>query len=84
MTATKPEGQEPKKPANDEAGSLAAVVLVGQLGFVIAGPIVACTLAAFYIERRFGGGAPVIVAGVLIGVASGVFGAYRLIKPYLD
>ncbi len=84
---TEPESSEPgpaKPPADDQIANLGPLGMVTQLGFVFAGPVVGGALGAYYIERRFGGGALVIIAGVLLGVVAGIAGAYRVVKPYLE
>ena len=74
----------PRPPADNPVANRGPVGMVMQLGFVFAGPVVGGALGAYYIERRFGGGALVIVAGVLLGVVAGIVGAYRVVKPYLE
>lgn len=83
---SEPESSEPgPKPSDDnQRTNLGPLGMVTQLGFVFAGPVVGGALGAYYIERRFGGGALVIVSGVLLGVVAGIVGAYRVVKPYLE
>ena len=84
MTDPEPNEPGPRPPAANPAAIRGPVGMVMQLGFVFAGPVVGGALGAYYIERRFGGGALVIVAGVLLGVVAGIVGAYRVVKPYLE
>lgn len=67
-----PERESPAK-------QLGPVALVGQLGLVIAGPIVIAVLAAVYLDV-----APVVFILFLgAGIAAGIVGAYRIIAPFL-
>ncbi len=87
MTMPEPEKEQDRPKTEDRESlteNLGPLGLVMQLGFIIAGPIVLCTLAAYYLEQRYGGGPGVVVAGILIGVVSGIFGGYRIVKPYLN
>lgn len=43
-----------------------------QLGFSIACPMILCILGALWLQRRFDMGGWVVVAGVLLGLLSGV------------
>ncbi len=61
----------------------AALALVGQLGFVVVTPVVVGAMAGVYLDERWGNDGWAVIGGVLIGVASGVAGAYRVVKPYL-
>ena len=87
MTMPEPEKEQDRRKAEDRepmTSNLGALGLVMQLGFIIAGPIALCTLAGYYLEQRYGGGPGVVLAGILIGLVSGIFGGYRVVKPYLN
>lgn len=43
-----------------------------QLGFSIACPMILCIMGALWLSRRFGLGSWVILAGVLLGLLSGI------------
>lgn len=60
-----------------------ALALVSQLGFVVVAPVVVGAMAGVYFDERWESGGWGVMGGVLIGVASGVAGAYRIVKPYL-
>ena len=71
--------KEPKKTPDD----LRAIVLVGQLGFTIAAPVVLGALAGLFVEQRYGWGPWPIIVFTLVGVAVGIVGGYRTIRPFL-
>ena len=56
-----------------------ALALLGQLGFTVAVPIVVSVLAGQYLDRRLGTHGLVLAAMILLGIAGGVYGAYRLL-----
>ena len=60
-------------------GSLA---LVGQLGLVIAIPLVLGYLGGTYLDSLTNTKV-YLYLGLLLGLVVGVFGAYRLLSPYL-
>jgi len=73
---------DPKKDQTRE--SMAAMVLVGQLGFTIAAPIVAGALAGNYLDEKAGTKGLILIPMVLLGVVAGIFGAYRLIRKEIQ
>ena len=60
-------------------GSLA---LVGQLGLVIAIPLVLGYLGGTYLDDLTNTNV-FLYLGLLLGLVVGIFGAYRLLSPYL-
>ena len=60
-------------------GSLA---LVGQLGLVIAIPLVLGYLGGTYLDGLTNTNV-FLYLGLLLGLVVGIFGAYRLLSPYL-
>ncbi|WP_170142927.1 AtpZ/AtpI family protein [Thermosporothrix hazakensis] len=55
-------------------------MLVGQLGFTIAIPIALLALLGYWVDGRFHTAPLFILLGLLLGLISGIFGAYRLLK----
>ena len=70
-------------PKDPEVRGLRALALVGQLGLVMALCIAGGVAAGVFIDRRLGGTGAFIVAGVLVGIGSGAYSAYRLLKREL-
>lgn len=66
-----------KKPQPSVWGPLA---LVGQLGLTIAIPIALLTIAGSYLDGITHTGPLFVLLGLLLGLISGIFGAYRLFK----
>ncbi len=68
---------EDNKPpsANDWAG----LVLVGQLGLTVAIPILLGIGAGLFIDSKLHSSPIATLIGLLLGLAAGVYGAYRLI-----
>ena len=64
-----------RKPSPSLGESLA---LMGQLGFVIAIPIVLGALLGSFLDSRFHTGPFLLLFGLLLGLISGIYGAYRL------
>lgn len=56
------------------------LALVGQLGFTIAIPIALLAFLGNYLDGRFHTAPLFILLGLLLGLISGVYGAYRLLK----
>ncbi len=59
--------------------ALSALALVSQLGLVVAAPIVGGVIAGKYLDTWLGGSGLILVGMILFGVASGVYGAYRIL-----
>jgi len=63
---------------------LVALSLVTELGLAVAIPIVLGVVVGNYVDKHLGTRGLAIVAGVLFGVASGGYNAYRLIAKVMD
>jgi ATP synthase protein I len=57
----------------------APLALVGQLGFTIAIPIALLAILGSYLDGRFHTGYLFVLLGLLLGLISGIYGAYRLL-----
>lgn len=68
---------------NDPQESYRAWALVGQLGLTISAPIVIGVLLGVYLDPILGGTGLVLIAGILLGVAGGFYGAYKIVAPFL-
>jgi len=64
-----------KKPNPSVWGSLA---LIGQLGFTIAIPIALGAILGNYLDGKFNTHHILLLLGLLLGLISGIYGAYRL------
>lgn len=58
--------------------------LITQLGLTIISSILIFLVGAIYLEKKFQTEGILILVGVLIGVAVGVFAAYKLLKKTLE
>ncbi len=58
---------------------MTAFALVGQLGLVMALPIVAGVLLGAWADKALGAGGLVLVGGILVGVAVGILGTAQLL-----
>ncbi|WP_176719912.1 AtpZ/AtpI family protein [Desulfuribacillus alkaliarsenatis] len=63
---------------------LKAIVLVTSIGIQFAAAIVIGVLIGSYLDGRFGTGQLFMVMGVFLGLAAGLLGAAKLIKPFLE
>jgi ATP synthase protein I len=61
-------------------GSLA---LVGQLGFTIAIPIALFAILGSFLDGKVQSGHVFLLLGLLLGLISGIYGAYRLLSRLL-
>jgi F0F1-type ATP synthase assembly protein I len=59
-----------------------ALALVGQLGFTVAGGVVAGVAAGWALDRWAGTRAVFTIAGILVGLAGGALAAYRLLMGF--
>lgn len=69
----------------DERGTralLRALALVSQLGFTIAGGVLAGVAAGWALDRWAGTRAVFKIAGILVGLAGGALAAYRLLAGF--
>ncbi|TMC20578.1 MAG: AtpZ/AtpI family protein [Chloroflexi bacterium] len=66
-----------QKPPPSVWGPLA---LMGQLGFTIAVPIALLAILGNYLDNWLRTGHLFILLGLLLGLISGIYGAYRLFK----
>ncbi|HET8906800.1 MAG TPA: AtpZ/AtpI family protein [Ktedonobacterales bacterium] len=68
-------GEDKPPSANDWAG----LVLVGQLGLTVAIPILLGIGAGLFIDSKLRSSPIATLIGLLLGLAAGVYGAYRLV-----
>ncbi len=71
-----------KNPLNNEL--IKYISLISQLGFTIIGSILLFLAGAIFLERKLKTDGIVILIGVLLGVVTGVFAAYKLLKKTLE
>ena len=58
---------------------MTALGLIGQLGLLIVLPILGGVFLGGYLDRLLGGTGLVLIASILMGLAAGLYGAYRLL-----
>lgn len=61
-------------------GDLAAFALIGQVGLMISLGAVLGILAGLFIDSKLGSSPVATLIGLLLGLAAGVYGAYRLVS----
>jgi ATP synthase protein I len=59
---------------------LAAFALIGQVGLMIAGGAVLGILAGLFIDSKLHSSPVATLIGLLLGLAAGIYGVYRLIS----
>ena len=70
-----------KSPKDEQLSAIVgAMALVGQLGFVVVLPLSLCTLAGHFIDTRLGWRGVATIMGLLLGLAAGLYGAYKLLS----
>jgi ATP synthase protein I len=60
-----------------------SLALVGQLGFTIAVPIALLAILGHYLDSVAHTGYLFLLLGLLLGLISGIYGAYRLLSRIL-
>lgn len=60
-----------------------SLALMGQLGFIIAIPIALGTILGNYLDGLTQRGTLFLLLGLLLGLVTGIYGAYRLLAPFL-
>lgn len=63
-----------------DIGALRALSLITQAGLSFCVPLVLCILGASYLRSRFGLGQWIMMAGILLGLASGVSGFANILR----
>ncbi|HEV8193618.1 MAG TPA: AtpZ/AtpI family protein [Ktedonobacterales bacterium] len=63
-----------------QMGDWAGLVLIGQLGLTVAIPILLGIGAGLFIDSKLQSSPIATLLGLLLGLAAGVYGAYRLIS----
>ena len=72
-----------RKPDSDWS-TFTAFALVGQLGLTVALPIVLCGFIGNYLDTWLHAHRIVLLLMLLLGIAAGVYGAYRLLAKELN
>lgn len=72
--------QRPQK--NIDIGYVLAVG--GELGFLIAFPLVICIVLGIYIDKRLGTFPWLLLASVLLGMILTVVNVYKVVIPFLE
>ena len=67
-----------------QQSALRALALVGQLGLVMAAPIVLGVLGGVYLDAWLGDTGLVLIGMILLGVGGGVAGVYRLLAKEIS
>ena len=60
-----------------------SLALMGQLGFIIAVPIALGTILGNYLDGLTHESTLFLLLGLLLGLVTGIYGAYRLLAPFL-
>lgn len=60
-----------------------SLALMGQLGFIIAVPIALGSILGNYLDGLTHKGTLFLLLGLLLGLVTGIYGAYRLLAPFL-
>ena len=68
---------------NEPPSVWASLALVGELGFVIAIPIALGSILGNYLDGLTHTNTVFLLLGLLLGLMSGIYGAYRLLAPFL-
>ena len=70
-------------PLDDTADVLTTLVLVGQLGFIMVGAILAGFLVGNFLDEQFGTGPVFTIVLLLSGIGGGMVAVYRLVMHTL-
>jgi len=69
---------------NSYKGALHALALVTELGFAIGLPIVFGAVVGNWLDKRYGGRGVIFLAVFLLGLASGLYSGYRLLRNAVE
>lgn len=72
-----------KRP-DSELSAYSAVALIGQLGLTVAVPIILCAVAGKYLDAWVHAHGVVLFILLVLGIAAGGFGAYRMLAKDLN
>jgi ATP synthase protein I len=61
-------------------GDLAAFALLGQVGLLIAGGAALGAAIGLFIDHQLGSSPIATIIGLLLGLAAGIYGVYRLVS----
>ena len=74
-----------KRTRDIPAGAVfSALALVGQVGLTMGAAIGLGVVAGLYLDRWFGGGGIVLVLMIVLGIAAGGYGVYKLMMKQLS
>lgn len=65
-------------------GAAQALALVTVLGFAIGVPIVLGAVVGNYLDRRYGGRGIIFAVFFILGLATGLYNGYRLLKNAVE
>ena len=68
------------KQRSSQRGDLAAFALIGQVGLMISLGAVLGIAAGLFIDSKFHSSPVATLIGLLLGLATGIYGVYRLIS----
>ena len=71
-------------PGKSGMSGIKAIALVTELGLGIAIPIVIGALAGSYLDQRYGGNGLLFILVFLLGLASGIYNGYRLLRAAVE
>lgn len=60
------------------------IILITQLGISLIAPVLLCVFVTVSIQKQFKTGYWVVIAGILLGLASMINTFYRFCKKYVD
>jgi hypothetical protein len=61
----------------------ATFVLVAQVGLIVVVPATLGAVGGFHADRALQGNGPILLGGIVFGVAAGLYGAFRLMAKQL-
>ena len=58
--------------------------LISQLGLTVIACLLLCVFLFLFLDRKFNTNGVLVPVGVILGVVSGVFAAYKLLKRFFE
>ena len=71
-------------PEPSEMSWLATFTLIAQIGLIVVVPATLGAVGGLYADRALEGNGVILFGGIALGVAAGLYGAFRLMVKQLD
>lgn len=74
----------PQPPQNTKMNMSRALMLGGELGFLVALPLAICLLIGVFIDKRLDSFPLFLIMSIFVGIALTIANIYKLVIPFLE